>query len=1041
MANCVIYHLHDETSLLDSCTNFKLYVDRAKELGQKAICFTNHGTIFNWVAKKMYCEENGIKYLHGIETYLTETHDTKVRDNYHTILIARNYEGFLELNKLVDMASQADHKYYKDRISFDEFLSISDNIIKISACLQSPLNRLAGDNPYYVKLLQHYDYYEVQPHVNSQDQKDYNRKLYELSLQYGKPLIAGTDTHSLDKYKAECRTILQVAKNIIYSDEDAFDLTYKSYDELVEMFRLQDALPEDAYLQAVENTNTMADSVEGFDLDLSFKYPKLYDDEEEAYLTRIHRMYSDKLKSGAIKENPRYLEDIEEEFAVFKKLGMIGFMLFMSELAEWCEANGIPRGPCRGSVGGSTIAYLTDITDVDPIVWNTVFSRFCNEDRLEIGDIDLDFSPDDREKVYHYIIDRFGADNTAYILTTGTVAEKGTIDEIGRAFHYFWKKENGARKETDSPYHNDKVARIKAEYEANPERAKARHSELFYYFDGLLGTVISQGIHPAGMVASPVSLPDQYGTFWSGDKRVTTINMEEIHEVSLVKYDILGLKNIGVIRDTCKLVGIPYPKAHQIYWEEEAVWKDITTSPAGVFQFESSYAFDSLKKFQPQRINDMSMVNAAIRPSGASYRDKLFSKQINRNPSRIIDELLKDNNGFLIFQEDTIKFLKNICGLTGSEADNVRRAIGRKNKERLDAALPQILDGYCTMSDRPREVAEQEAKAFLQIIEDSSNYQFGFNHSTGYSMIGYMCAMLRYHYPQEFITALLNNADNEADIVSGTELASLKKIKIRPIQFRFSRAKYTPGKETKSIYKGIESIKFCNASIGEELYRLRNNKYDSFIELLYDLTQTSCDARQLDILIRLDFFREFGNSQYLTIIRDDFVMFKQGAAKQMRKDKIEHPVLQSILERHSRATEKTYLDLDVKSILLEIDQYLQTRDIDDFSIRDKIATQKEYLGYIDVQTGRPEDKHKLLALSVTPLKTKDKTRIWAYKIKTAAMYSGKNSEITVYAKVFDKNPISELDTILVKREQLQRKEWNGYVNWYAQQYKVLKEVI
>lgn len=176
------------------------------------------------------------------------------------------------------------------------------------------------------------------------------------------------------------------------------------------------------------------------------------------------------------------------------------------------------------------------------------------------------------------------------------------------------------------------------------------------------------------------------------------------------------------------------------------------------------YAFKLLKSFVPHKINDMSLVNAALRPSGASYRDRLLAHEINHNPSEIIDDLLKDNFGYLVFQEDTIAFLQKICGLTGSEADNIRRAIGRKQKDRLDKAMPSILEGYCTKSPKPRDVAEKEAKEFLQIIEDSSNYQFGFNHSTGYSMIGYTCAYMRYYYPHEFIAAYLNNANNEDDI-------------------------------------------------------------------------------------------------------------------------------------------------------------------------------------------------------------------------------------------------------------------------------------
>lgn len=240
--------------------------------------------------------------------------------------------------------------------------------------------------------------------------------------------------------------ILKIRKKIEYENEDDFDLTYKSYDELCNMFKEQGALPEEIYLEAIENTNVMADSVEEFKIDRSLKYPVLYGkDDERIFKERINRMYNDKVKRGIIDgNNPKYKENIKEEFRVFKKTNMIAFMLFMSELLEWCWNNNIPIGYCRGSVGGSTIAYIIDIIDVNPVVWNTVFSRFCNEDRAgnEIGDIDIDISPSQRALVQQYIVDRFGEDYTGYVLTTGTIAEKGTIDDICGALDTIWCREN-----------------------------------------------------------------------------------------------------------------------------------------------------------------------------------------------------------------------------------------------------------------------------------------------------------------------------------------------------------------------------------------------------------------------------------------------------------------------------------------------------------------------------------------------------------------------------------------------------------------------
>lgn len=209
---------------------------------------------------------------------------------------------------------------------------------------------------------------------------------------------------------------------------------------------------------------------------------------------------------------------------------------------------------------------------------------------------------------------------------------------------------------------------IKDLFELDEEKARSQYPEVFYYYDGLLDVAISQSMHPAGIVASPITLRDHYGTFLSEGKEILQIDMECVHEAGLVKYDILGLKNIEIIKDTYALIGKPYPKSHEINWNDDAVWNDMLRSPIGIFQFESAFAFDSLRKFKTHSIYDMSLVTACIRPSGASYRDELLQRKPHHNPSPIIDDLLKDNLGYLIYQEDTIKFLQQICGLSGQRS-------------------------------------------------------------------------------------------------------------------------------------------------------------------------------------------------------------------------------------------------------------------------------------------------------------------------------------------------------------------------------------
>lgn len=960
--NYIVYHCHSNLSLLDSCTNYKDYIDRAVELGQKAIGFTEHGNIYRWVAKKIACDKAGIKYIHGVEVYMTlDLNPIKVRDNYHTVLLAKNYEGVKEINSLVSTSYQEDHMYYKPRITFDEFSNISNNVIKISACVGGPLSAIdqvveriktkdinetkdeerikvlqeyiVKIQPWKEKLLHLYDFLEIQCHYDN-EQINYNKRLWEMSNRTGIPLIVGTDTHSLNEYKAECRQILMDAKGIKFSDNDSnekseFDLTYKTYNELVDAFKRQNAIPEIKYLEALANTNKLIDMVDDFELDMSFKYPKVSDNDIQTLRNRLNTGFNRLKSEGVITPENRdqYITQVNEELRVFEKIDMCGFLVFMADLISWCRENNIPVGPGRGSVAGSTVAYMLGITDVDPQVWGTIFSRFANEDRKEIGDIDVDFAPGDRQQVYDHMIEQFGTEYTGYILAVTTVAERGCIDEIGRAFHNREKQDNEklinqGKQPQQEKYTLDYIKDIKQQYEttlaslldiadekeriiAAVEKMQSVEPNIFKYFLGIIGNPIAQSMHPAGMVVSPLTLKDNYGVIYRNGMQILQIDMDDVHETGLVKYDILGLKNVQIIKDTCLLAGVKYPLAHQVNWNDKEVWQDMLRSHIGIFQFESHFAFDSLKRFQAQSISEMSLVTAAIRPSGASYRDKLFNKELGVNPSPIIDELLKENYQWLIYQEDIIAFLQQICGLNGSEADNLRRAIARKQKDRMEAALPRVVEGYCEKSNQPREIAEQEVKQYIKVIEDASEYMFGKNHSFAYCMIGYLCAYYRYHYSPYFIVAFLNNAANEVDIKHGFELARLYDFYVEPPRFRHARADYSYDGD-KTIYKGLSSVKWLNNAATEYLYTLKDLEFKTFVDLLIHIKETGSgqiDSRKMEILIKLNFFEEFGGNKKLMNI---YTLFnKLYGCKQFNRGR-ELPIAEDwLLQYATRVTEKT----------------------------------------------------------------------------------------------------------------------------------------
>jgi len=1062
--NYVVYHLHSDYSLLDSTTKYQQYIDKAVSLGQTAIAFTEHGKPLGWVNKKMACDEAGIKYIHGVEIYLTEHlssfneesgKNEKTRDNYHTVLLAKNFEGFKELNAAVSMSCDAEHTYYKNRLSFDEFMQLSDNIIKISACLASPLNKLSVDHEKYYNLLKHYDYLEIQHHDHD-EQKQYNVHLAAMSDKFGIPLIAGTDTHYLDSYYKECRDILMNYKKQKYGDEDKFDLAYKSYDEIVSAYKKQNALPESLYLTAIDNTNVMADSVETFEIDTSIKYPILYgtkEKDEDVFVKNVYDSLDDKLKNGIIpsEQECKFKEDIKEELRVFHKIDMCGFMQSMSEFIRYGRGIGIPFGP-RGSACGSRCAYVTDILDLNPVEWDTVFSRFANEDRVEIGDIDVDLPAEDVPKMFKYITSRFTEKYSARVPTFGTAAKLNVIEIICGAFRNNYIDEHysdmsaSEKVKQSTPYDRSLESEIKEAVSANIEDAKKKYPKILYYYDGIINTKISQSIHSAGIVVSPVSLHDNYCTFLKEGERVLSIDMDEIHECGLAKYDFLTLRNIKILNDAYKLIGVPYQMSHEINFNDNDVYKDMSKSRIGIFQFEKEYAHSLLKEFNPASLFDITLVTAAIRPSGNSYRKELISKQKHKNPSEIIDKLLEKNYGYLVFQEDTIKFLQQICGLSGSESDNIRRGIARKKSEILTESLPSILNGYCNKSNKSREISEQEAQEFIQIIEDSSSYQFGYNHATGYSITSYRCAYLRYYYPKEFITALLMNAANEEDVKNGTELADVYGIKVLPPKFGISKDNYFYDKESSAISKGIGSVKYINKQISLDLYDIYEQENPkTFVDLLcYIKEKTKMNSRQLDILIKIGYFSKFGNDRELLLITEYWMTFKKvitGESKQIKKDKIKNDDVKQILSKYTTDKNKDgssgasfkFDGIDsCVSFFRELEIFIKESNIPDLDFKTRAENQLSYLGYIDLTTQKEEDRRKLLITDVYALQDKFKGGIWKYKVSTKSIGSGKVSSLSVDSKQMDRQMIQKGDIVYANSVSKDKK---GY--WNLNDYRIL----
>ncbi len=1068
MNNYTVLHCHTElssaTTNIDSVTKYEDYIKYASELGMKAIAITEHGNILSWLKKKECCEKYGLKYIHGIEAYLTETIDSKIRDNYHCCLYARNWDGVKELNKLISTSYNRNdnHFYYTPRILIDDLFNTSDNIIIASACLGGVFNK--GNENIKKRFIEFFVknkdrcFLEIQHH-NVKDQIEYNRYLYTLSKEYGLNLITNTDTHCLNEKHVKGRDILQKAKNIYFDNEEGWDLTFKSYDELIESYKVQNSLPIEVILEAMENTNRVANMVEEFSMDKSYKYPKLYENSEDVLKQKINEGV---IRTGINKlpnYETEYLPRIYSELETYKHNGAVDFLLLDENIKTWAREHDIYPGYSRGSCSGSLICYLLGITDVDSVLHKLNFERFMNTERVSLADIDTDWQPNQREDVKDYVYSMEGL-YCADIITFNTVALKGSIRDVARAL------------KIDLSIVNDICENINDD---NIESYREQYKELFEYVDIINGTVVSIGTHPCGQVCSPIPLDENMGllTLATCKNPVTMLNMKEIDSLNYVKLDILGLDNIQIINETCKLAGIERLTPQNIDDNDEAVWQSIKEDTLGIFQWDGSGSYyikdlfsdETIKRIKEvypdfRYIDLMSCGNGAIRPAGASYRDKLAQGIFRDNGHKALNDLLAPTLGYLVYQEQIIAFLNQFCGYTMGEADIVRRGFAKKTG--TEQFIPNIKSGFIdTMEEKydvSREESERIVESFIQVIEDASSYLFSLNHSLPYSYIGYICGYLRYYYPLEFMTTMLNINKDDAEKTNKTiAYAKEHNMTIRPPKFRYSRAEYFMDKETNSIYKGMASIKYMNANVSEQLYELRDNQYNNFMDLLIDIYgKTSINSRQLNILIAIDYFEEFGKSQKLLDIVDiyDNIMRKKLNSKKgevsFDKNNLAYP--REIIEKYAteKSKENKYKQYKVESAKELCNELIE--DIKDMEMPsiDKVKINLEMMGECNYHFEDYSPSTCIVADIITKYKTK---RAWLFNIS-----SGNIAEIKFGEGYYNAQPFKALDVLDVyhivqkpKKEQKEvevedkygnmvtKKKWipTGEMEYYCDEYRLL----
>ena len=1010
-----VFHLHSDMSNgvtnIDSVTKFQEYIDRAKELGMTALAFSEHGSVFGWYEKKEAIEKAGMKYIHAEEFYITEKIDLdesgnpiKLRDNMHLVLIAKNFEGVREINCLASKSFNRNdgHYYYAPRIELDDVLNTSDNVIISTACLGGILNR--GTEEVQEKFLRflinnkHRCFLELQHH-NVEDQKLYNLRLVELHNKYGISVIAGTDTHSLNEEHAKGRKILQLSKNIHFGEEDGWDLTFKSYDELCEAYEKQGILPKEIYLEAIENTNKMADMVECFEMDKSTKYPHIYDNSEQTFKDKINKAYKNHPYLRKRYPAKEVIKQIREEFEVYKKTGSIDFMLLETYVREWERDNGIQSGYGRGSVSGSLIAYVLGITQMDSKKFNLNFFRFMNPDRVTNADIDTDYCSVDREKIKYFLLhDKMNLPNikTSEIITFNTIATKGAIKDVCRALNISLEE---AQQISDAVGIDGTIDDI----------WKKKYPEVFEYVDIVSGTIVSIGSHPSGVLISDRDIEADVGlcSLSTSDYPVSMLDMHSLDTLFYVKLDILGLDNIGVINECCKLAGIERLTPDNVDLNDEAVWHSIRDDTTLIFQWESDSAAAYLKKFMSDEViakakarsKDFSYIkwfsfgNGLLRPACASYRDEVAEGIFYDNGFKELNDFLAPEAGRVCMQETIMQFLVKFCGYSNAESDNVRRGIAKKKG--TEQLLPEIerrfIEYSSTHYDITKEKCAEVIKPFLQIILSASSYAFSWNHSDSYSCIGYISGYLRYYYPLEFLTAAFNIFTGKEDkIISITEYANKVGIKVLPPKFRHSRSGYQMDKKTNLIYKGLESIKFMNAEVSDRLYAMRDQQFDSFLDFLKVFPGNS---RQLSLLIKLGFFEEFGKTLKLLKICDIYDLYH--GKKLLKKDKLNLPI--DLVQKYAISETAKQYKFDPEHMDAMLREFISLIPDTEIPLRTRLEAEAEYLGYISYTNPKLQNTGFVLSLE-----TKYSPKANIYMLSDGSTITAKVSKSLYQKNAFDK---------------------------------------
>ena len=887
MSDFTHLHLHTQYSILDGLSNISKLIDRVKELGMKSVAITDHGNMFGVKDFHKTAKKAGIKPIIGCEVYVARrSRHEKVlkedRSGNHLVILAKNKIGYHNLMKLVSYG-WTEGFYYRPRIDKELLFKYKEGLIISTACLGGEIPRTISNGKIQevetlVKEFKEQfgdDFYlEMQRHQTGNKEYDatlydkqqlVNKHIIEIAQKYDVKYIATNDVHFVLQEDAPAHDLLIC----LSTHKDLNDPTRMKYSgqEFVKSPQQMKKIFEDLP-QALANTIEIENKIEQYELNREpimpdFPLPEGFTSEAE-YLRHITY---EGAKYRWLNPSQEQMERIDFELETILRMGFPGYFLIVWDFIKAARQMGVSVGPGRGSAAGSAVAYCLQITDIDPIKYDLLFERFLNPERISMPDMDIDFDDDGRALVIDWVVQKYGKNRVANIVTFGSMAAKSSLKDVGRILGM-------------QPAETDKLSKmvpvkpgttLKSALQEVPELAAEKKNgskvvtQTFAYAETLEGTIRQTGVHACGIIIGKDDLENYVPLSISkeSDLYVTQYNGKNIEDVGMLKMDFLGLKTLSIIKDAIEYIkhskGISVD-IDKISLEDKKTYELFARAETtGIFQFESDGMKKYLKQLKPTRFEDLIAMNALYRPGPMDYIPQFIARKNGEQKITYdlpeMEEFLANTYGITVYQEQVMQLSQKLAGFTKGQADSLRKAMGKKMIAMMDELKIKFIDGAKKFghSEKITEKIWKDWEAFAQ-------YAFNKSHSTCYAYIAYQTAYLKAHYPAEFMAAVLSR--NLTDIEKiGFFMDECKKIGVKVLvpDVNESIAKFSVNK--KGIVRfGLNAIKGVGTNVVNDIVseRERAGNYKDYFDFIERVNLTSVTKKTMESLAISGAFDEFG---------------------------------------------------------------------------------------------------------------------------------------------------------------------------------------